>query len=178
MAWLDYCKSLKNKVMSFYKKHQGRIFNIENPKTFTEKIQWLKIYDSTFEKTYCADKITVREFVKNKLGNDICIPILKVYNNSNEIKLDELPNKFVLKCNHGSAMNIVVTDKSKINLINVKKQLNKWMNYDYAELGGEAHYKLIPHKIFAEKYVPNLEDVKFFCFNGKVKFIQIDKHLT
>lgn len=176
MEWLEYCKSFIPKIMIFYKRHHKHFFDIENPKTFTEKIQWLKIYDSTELKTNCADKILVRNYVKEKLGKDICIPLLGVFNNFNDINFNILPNSFVIKCNHGCGMNIIIKDKNKLNKNEIKQKLNNWLKYDYSELGGELQYKNIKRKIFIEEYKENLEDIKIFCFNGIPKFIQVDKH--
>lgn len=184
MEWLDYCKSFIPKLKAYYKQMMHMDLNLENPKLYTEKVQWLKIYDSSFLKTYCTDKITVHDYVITKLGKDICIPILKTYNKPEEIKLDELPNKFVIKCNHGSGMNIVVKDKTKLNLSQVKQRLNVWLNQDFSNSNGcELHYKNIPHKILIEEYKENpghsdLTDYKIHCFNGNPIWCQIflDRH--
>lgn len=156
-------------------------FSITNPKTIQEKIQWLKIFDTTPLKTKCADKIKVHEYCREKLGEDICVPILKTYAKTSEINWEELPNQFVIKCNHGSGMNIIVKDKSKLNKVEAISKLNKWMATDFAfQNGCELQYHNIPRKIFVEKYEEDenqkssLYDYKFWCFNGEPKFYTIN----
>lgn len=162
-------------------KRFGLSDNILNPQTIQEKIQWLKIFDSSLLKTKCADKIRVHEYCREKLGTDICIPILKTYSKASDIKWDELPQKFVLKCNHGSGMNIVVKDKNGLNKADAINRLNKWMATDFAfQNGYEFHYHDIPRKIFVEEYKEDstqkssLFDYKFWCFNGTPKFMTIN----
>lgn len=184
MKWADYCKTKVNDLKTIYRVRMHRPLNLEKPELFTEKQQWLKIYDSSFLKTYCTDKITVHDYVKDKLGKDICIPIIKTYDNPDEINLNELPNQFVIKCNHGCKMNIIVKDKSKLNFASVKQTLNKWLNTDYSLHNAcELHYRNIPHKILIEEYKENqghsdLTDYKFYCFNGNPIFCQVitDRH--
>lgn len=176
MNFQEWCISQKEAVKNQYKKIMGIPLNLENPSTFSKKIQWLKVYDSTFLKTYCADKILVSDYVKQKLGKVITIPILGVYNKFEEIDFSKLPQNYVIKCNHGSGMNIIVKD-GKINKQEVKKKLDKWMKTDYLNLL-EFHYKPIQKKIFIEQYMNNegktsLTDYKFSCFNGEPKFCQI-----
>lgn len=176
MNFQEWCISQKELVKKQYKMIMGKPLNLENPTTFSEKIQWLKVYDSTFLKTYCADKLLVREYVKEKIGKDLCLPVLGVYNKFEEIDFSKLPKNYVIKCNHGSGMNIIVKD-GKVNKQEVKQKLEKWMNTDYLHLL-EFHYKPIHKKIFIEQYMNNegktsLTDYKFSCFNGEPKFCQI-----
>lgn len=173
LSWKEYCISKKSDLQKMFPDK-----NIDNPKTFTEKMQWLKIYDSTMIKAFCADKITLREYCKIKLGKDLCVPILKIYNSPDEINYDELPNKFVIKCNHGSEMNIIVKDKTKINKDKIKIALSKWLKIKYGDLSYELWYNLIQPKIFIEKYIENFNksaviDYKISCFNGEPKIFQV-----
>lgn len=160
-------------------KRNGVSINLINPKTIQDKLAWLNIYETNPLKVQCADKVLVHDYVKEVLGEDICIPILRVYDNTNQINWDELPNRFVLKCNHGSGMNIIVKDKSKLDKGAAISKLNKWMTNDFSMRNGfEAHYHDIKHKIFAEEYKENksdgLFDYKFWCFNGEPKFYTIN----
>ena len=164
---LDFCNSY------------GVNINLDNPQTIQDKIMWLNIYDNNLLKSECTDKIKLREYCKTILGEDLCIPILKVYDNANDINFDELPNQFVLKCNHGSSMNIVVKDKNQLNKNEVINQLNKWMTIDYAFMWGfEAHYHDIEHKIFIEQFMDDghktLHNYKLWCFNGEPNFYTIN----
>ena len=159
-------------------KRVGIGYNIDNPVTIQDKINWLKIYDSTPLKTKCADKIQLHDYCKEKLGVDLCIPIIKVYDRVDDIDWDELPNQFVVKCNHGSGMNIIVKDKSKLNIPETKRKLEGFMADDFAfHVGYEMHYHDIPHKVFVEEYMNDgnndLVDYKFLCFNGEPKFCQV-----
>lgn len=163
-----------DKMLAFCKKN-NIIINLSNPTTIQDKLAWLNIYETNPLKVKCADKIMVHEYVKDVLGEDICIPIIKTYNTAKEINWAELPEQFVLKCNHGSGMNIIVKDKAKLDKTTAISKLNKWMSDDFSMRNGfEAHYHDISHKIFAEKYMNDghstLFDYKFWCFNGEPKF--------
>lgn len=184
MAWKEYCLTFIEKCKANYRRMIGKDLNLSSPKTFTEKMQWLKIYDSTFLKTFCTDKITLHNYCEAKLGKDICIPLLGTYRTPDEIDFAKLPNAFVIKCNHGCKMNILVQDKSQLNVSQVKQRLNRWLLQDFSNVNGcELHYRPIPHKILIEEYKENsgcadLTDFKFYCFNGKPLFCQVitDRH--
>ena len=169
----QYAEPLKN----WYREIMNHNLNLDNPKTLNEKIQWLKIYDSTPIKTKLADKYLVRDWVAEKIGDKYLIPLIGVYDSFDEIDFDKLPNRFVIKCNHGSSWNKVVLDKSKIDIKDLKENFDKWMNTNFAFICGfELHYRDIPPKIIVEKFISNdgknLWDYKFWCFNGKVKYMQ------
>lgn len=101
----------KNFIELQYKRQTGKSINWEKPETLTEKIQWMKLYDSTPLKTRLADKYLVRNWVARKIGEKYLIPLLGVWDDADDIDFDELPDQFVLKCNHGCNMNIIVRDK-------------------------------------------------------------------
>lgn len=174
--WLDYCKSFIPQIKSRHKEMLGRDCNLDHPERLMDKLEWLKIYDSTFLKTYCSDKITVRKYVEKKLGVDISIPMLGVYNNFDEIDFSKLPQNYVIKTNHGSHANIIVKN-GKIDKLNAKKKFDEWLSKDWCWWGYELNYKLIPRKILVEKYMENgpagLTDYKFVCFNGVPSFCQV-----
>jgi hypothetical protein len=154
--------------------------NIFTPKTFCEKIQWLKVFYEKPLLTICADKYRVREYVEEKIGTDILVPLIAVYDSLEEIDFDTLPSKFVLKVNWGSGLNIICKDKAKINIQEIKDTLSKWLrkesNHYYYSF--EFSYKNIIPKIVCEQYIEQIDgkllDYKFFCFNGNVKYIQVD----
>ncbi len=181
-AYMFYAKQIdyKQELCDWYLRLKKENLNLDNPQTFNEKIQWLKLYNSTPEKTLLADKYLVRNWVAEKIGKKYLIPILGVYDSFDEIDFDKLPNQFVIKCNHGCGYNIIIKDKSKIDLSAVKIKLDKWMNENFAfRAGCELHYLNIPPKIIIEKYIENkqsvggdLYDYKFWCFNGRVHYIQ------
>ena len=156
----------------------GKKLNLENPQTFNEKIQWLKLYDTTELKTQLADKWRVREWVAQKIGVQYLIPLLGVWNSFDEIDLERLPNRFVLKTNHASGANVIVLDKQTHDWHSTKIKFEKWMEQNFAYLHGfELQYKDIKPKIIAEEYIEtkagNLYDYKRYCFNGVPKYIAI-----
>lgn len=160
----------------WYKKITGEDLNLENPQTYNEKIQWLKLYDSTPIKTRLADKYLVREWVKERIGEQYLIPLLGVWDSFDDIDFDKLPNQFVLKANHGCGWNIIVKDKKEFDINDAKRKFNVWMKTNFAfQFGLELHYMNISPKIIAEEYLENnnndLYDYKVFCFDGKAESI-------
>lgn len=151
-----------------------------HPKTYNEKIQWLKLNDSTPIKSILADKVAVREYIQEKIGERYLVPLLGVWNSFDEINFDTLPTKFVLKCNHGSGMGVLVYDKTQIDYKKIKRQFDSWMQINYEYMSGfEMHYAGIKHRILAEVMLEtedgsDLKDYKVFVFHGKVKLIQVD----
>lgn len=158
----------------YYRKTNHKL-NLIKPQTYGEKIQWLKLNDSTLLKSELADKYAVRNWIKNKIGTDYLIPLIGYWKKFDDINFDNLPNQFVLKCNHGSGYNIAVKDKSQFDYDEAKKQFDIWMKEDYGfRQGLELHYSRIKRKIIAEEYIDSsLSEVELqaYCFNGKVKFI-------
>ena len=143
----------KRKEKYYYSKRKKYFvnYNESNLITLNNKLNWLTIYDVKKLKGKCADKILLHEYSKRKLGKDICNKILKIYNNSDEINFDELPEKYVLKTNHGSGYNIIITNKTTLlDRQYVKKLLNEWMKIDYGNFQHEFYYSFIKRKIFAE----------------------------
>lgn len=162
-----------------FKAYQGYNLNLIKPKTFNEKLQWLKLYDRNPKYTSITDKYLVREFVKEKIGEEYLIPLLGVWDNAKQINFKDLPNQFVLKCNHDSGSVIICKDKEKINTKKVIKKINKLLKKQYYWKSREYNYKDINPKVIAEKYMideegQDLKDYKIFCFNGEPKFIQVD----
>jgi hypothetical protein len=155
---------------------------LNNPKTFNEKLQWLKVYDRKPEYTRYVDKYEVRSYIKETIGEEYLIPLIGVYNSFDEIDFDILPNQFVLKPNHTSGNVYICKDKSKIDYVKLKKEVNAWMKREYYWVHREWPYKNIKPKIICEDYMVDesgteLKDYKFFCFNGEPKafFIASDR---
>ncbi|MCM1265227.1 MAG: hypothetical protein NC200_03425 [Candidatus Gastranaerophilales bacterium] len=181
---LEYllCKYLSSAKYSEYLKdwyyeQTGEFLNLDYPQTFNEKIQWLKLNDSTDIKTQLADKYLVRNWIKEMLGEEYLISLLGVYNKFDDIDFEKLPDKFVLKTNHAAGYNLIVTDKAKIDKHIIKLKFDRWLNTNYAFVNGlELHYKNIKPLIIIEEYLENnnkeLNDYKFYCFGGKVQYIQ------
>lgn len=157
----------------------GQKMDITDPKTYSQKIQWLKLYDPNPMRSMLTDKALVREWIIEKIGEKYLIPIYGIYDSFDQISFDKLPDQFVLKTNHSSGWNEVVRDKSKIDIPKLRKQFNKWMSMDYAFWTEyEPHYSNITPKIIVEKYMEdstgNLTDYKFLCFNGKAEYVWVD----
>ena len=164
-----------------YKNVFGRDLDLENPKTFNEKLQWLKLHDRKPEYTVMADKYLAKKYVASKIGDEYVVPLIGVWDNPEDIDFNTLPDQFVLKCNHnfGTGMYICV-DKSKMNIVAVKKELDKGLKENYYIQNREWPYKNIPRKIIAEKFLKDVDDecltdYKFFCFNGKPEIVYISK---
>lgn len=155
-----------------YRQATGQVMDLDNPKNFTEKLQWLKLYDSTPIKTRLADKYLVRQWVAEKIGAEYLIPLLGVWDNFDDIDFDLLPNQFALKTNHASGTNIIVRDKKTFDKENAREKINAWLAIDYGALFYELHYNNLKKKIIAEKFITDgknfdLIDYKFLCFNDK-----------
>lgn len=157
--------------------HMGKKLNLDNPQTFNEKLQWLKLYNRKTEYTMMVDKYAVRKYIADTIGEEYLIPLLGVWDNPDDIDFAALPNQFVLKCNHNSGLGMCICkDKSKINIEKVKADLRKGLQQDYYLTWREWPYKNVPRKIVCEKYMEDchaheLIDYKFMCFNGEVKCI-------
>ena len=154
-------ESQMKELAYFYKNAIKKELNFSEPKSFTEKIQWMKFYCSTKEKALLADKFLSPKIIEKKFNGRIkTIPCLGVWDKASDIDFSTLPDKFVLKCNHGSAMNIIVKDKSKLNIAKARKKLDEWLLIDYAYVNGmfENHYSFIERKIIAEKFIEFIGD--------------------
>lgn len=161
-----------------YKKRLCKEVNLENPMTFTEKLNWLKLNYRNNLMEQCADKYSVRKYV-SECGFDYLLnPLLGYWDNVNDIDVLELPEKFVLKASHGSGWNIICTDKSKLNMKLYKKIMKCWLKTNIYYSGREWVYSNIQPRIICEKYIEtngmDLKDYKIFCFSGKPKYIQVD----
>ena len=147
-----------------------------NPQTYNEKLQWLKIHDRHPEYTRMVDKAAVKDFVASIIGKEYIIPTLATYNTVDDIDFNALPSQFVLKCTHDSGGIIVCKDKSKLNVEAAKRKLRKALNRTFSLLTREYPYEDVPRRIIAEKYMEDesgyeLKDYKFFCFDGKVHYL-------
>lgn len=162
-----------------YKRTFEKSLNLDNPQTFNEKLQWLKLYDRKPEYTMMVDKYKVREYIAKKLGEEYLIPLLGVWDNPDDIDFDALPNQFVLKCNHNSGLGMCICrDKSKLDIEKVKAELRKGLAQDYYITSREWPYKDVPRRIIAEKYLEDKEkivpeDYKVYCINGKPLYIVV-----
>lgn len=167
---------IKLRYYMIFDKH----IDLENPKTFNEKLQWFKLYDHNEKYHTLVDKYAVRDFVAEKIGEEYLIPLCGgPWNSVEEIDFSSLPEQFVIKCTHDSQSVTVCRDKASADIDAIKNKLSKAMKADYYKFGREWAYKDVKPRIVAEKMIIDSEgnlpnDYKFFCFKGQPKMIQVD----
>ena len=155
----------------------GYVPNLESPRTFNEKMQWLKLYDRRRDYSNLVDKYEVKSIIAQKIGNQYVIPTLGVWSNFDDINLDNLPNSFVLKCTHDSGSVYICKDKKEFDRNTIKKKFDTSLKTNYFYMGREYPYKNIKPRIIAEPYIKDdfhdsLSVYKIFNFNGKPTLIQ------
>lgn len=163
-----------------YKIYFGRKLNLEYPETFNEKLQWLKLHDRRPEYTMMSDKYLVKDYISEKLGEKYIIPTLGVWENPKDINFDDLPEQFVLKCNHNSGLGMCIcTDKTKLDIKKVRKNLKKGLKQNFYLNGREWPYKNIKPRILAEKYIGTLEDVRggYQTINSTVSMVNLNFYM-
>ena len=153
--------------------------NLDNPQTFNEKLQWLKLYDRKPIYTTMVDKYEVKKYVASIIGEEYVIPTLGIWERFDDIDFDALPNRFVLKCTHDSGGLAICTDKSKFDKLSAKKKLERSLQRNFYWVGREWPYKNVKPRIIAEEYmedtgIAELRDYKFFCFGGVAKCYKVD----
>lgn len=170
---LDWMPDKPYLELMYWVKMDHRL-DLKNPRTFNEKLQWLKLYNRRPEYTMMADKVLVRDYIAKTLGPEYLIPLLGVWDDPDEIDFDKLPDRFVLKCNHNSGLGMCICkDKSKLDIDKVRKELREGLKQNYYLTGREWPYKDIPRKILCEQYMEDgseeLVDYKLMCFGGEVQ---------
>lgn len=175
--WLDDETYLK----TVFKIKIGKKLNLNQPRTFNEKLQWLKLHDHRPEYTMMVDKYAVKKYVAKRIGKQYIIPTLGVWDKFDDIDFDQLPDQFVLKCTHDSGGLVICRDKSKFDVRAARKKINRCLKRNYYWSGREWPYKNVKPRIIAEKYmefpgkvVP--EDYKIYCMNGEPKYIVVFHH--
>lgn len=161
-----------------WKMVMGYKLDWKHPKTFNEKLQWLKLYDRKPEYTTMVDKYRAKQWIADKIGEQYVIPTLAVYNSVDKIDLDQLPNQFVLKCNHDSGSVVICRNKSSLDLAAAKRKLGDALKKNFYWEAREWPYKNVTRRVFAEEYLEAVDgkevlDYKFFTFNGEPKFCYI-----
>jgi len=158
----------------------GVKLDLKNPKTFTEKIQWLKLNNRKPEYTTMVDKYAVKKYVADKIGDKYIIPTLGVWNTFGEIDFDSLPGQFVLKTTHGGGSSgvVICRDKSSFDIKEAKQKLDRSLKTNNYWTYREWPYKNVPRRIIAEKFLEipdktDLTDYKFYCFDGEPRYIQV-----
>lgn len=167
-------------VSLVYRLRMGKKLDLENPKTFTEKLQYLKVYDHQPIYTQMADKIGMRSFVDERIGKGHTVPILGCWNHFKEIDFHVLPSRFALKCTHDSGSYVICRNKDSLDKKEAEKRISSSLKRNYYRTTREWQYKNIEPRIIAEAYLEDREgkpltDYKFFCFNGEPKFMYAEE---
>lgn len=153
--------------------------DLDKPKCFNEKLQWLKLYNRKSEYIQMVDKLGVKEYVSEMVGEKYVIPTIAVWDEVRDVDIEFLPDKFVLKCTHDSGSVCICEDKQSFDIYSAKQKLSECLNINFFWMSREWPYKGVKRKIFAEQYIceereTQLRDYKLFCFAGKVKLVQVD----
>lgn len=159
-----------------YYHYFGKTLELDNPQTFNEKLQWLKLYNRNPLYTKLVDKYSVKDWVASRIGPEYVIPTYGIYNSAEDIDFNALPNSFVLKTTHDCGGIVICKDKDELDIEKAKKTLQNALSHSYYHRMREWPYKNVQRRIIAEKYMVNhstddLKDYKFFCFDGKVEFL-------
>lgn len=168
--------SEKRSIQIRFKAVLGKKLNLNNPQTFNEKMQWLKLYDRKPIYTTMVDKAAVKDFVTKKIGKQYVIPTLGIWDHFDDINFDTLPNQFVLKCTHDSGGVVICKDKKLLNVKEAKKKIEATLKNNYYYSCFEWPYKNVKPRIIAEEYMEDshtkeLRDYKFYTFSGKPHFL-------
>lgn len=162
-----------------FRKRMKRELNLNDPKTFNEKLQWLKIHDQNPDYGKMVDKYTAKQWAADRIGQEYIIPTLGVWDKFEDIDFDALPNQFVLKCTHDSGGLVIVRDKSALDMEQVRIKIEKSLKNNYYYAGREMPYKKIPKRIICEEYMTDgpgkadFTDYKFYCFGGNVDCVML-----
>lgn len=167
----EYIRRKFHTLMGYYP-------NLDDPQTFNEKLQWLKLHDRRPEYVKMVDKYEVKKYVADIIGEEYIIPTLGVWDRFDDINFSQLPDQFVLKCTHDSGGIVICKDKSKFDIQSAKAKINKSLKRNYYYVGREWPYKDVKPHIIAEPYLTDesgfeLKDYKILCFNGIPKLIEL-----
>lgn len=168
----------KTYLKLMFRSQMGKKLDLKNPKTFNEKLQWLKLYDRKPEYTKMVDKYEVKKYVAGIIGEEYIIPTLGVWGSFDDIDFDMLPDQFVLKCTHDSGGLVICKDKARFDKAVAKEKIERCLNKNYFYLHREWPYKDVKPRIIAEQYMEDAEtqelrDYKFYCFDGEVKMLLV-----
>ena len=165
-------------LKQLYRIHMKKALDLDNPKLYTEKLQWLKLYDHRPEYTRMVDKYAVKDYVAETIGAEYVIPLLGVWERVEDIDFERLPRQFVLKTTHDSGGIVICKDKDLLDIPAAKRKLRYFLKRNYFDCNREWPYKHVPHRIIAEMYMEDsrqkeLRDYKFFTFGGVPKVLYI-----
>ena len=184
LARLGFYNNLSDEafIKKIFEPSLGYPINLDDPKSYSEKLQWLKLHDRNPAYTMMVDKATAKEYVAGIIREKYVIPTLGVWDRFDDIDFSKLPNQFVLKCTHNSGGIVICKDKNNFNIAKARKVIEAGLKKSFYYFGREYPYKNVKHRIIAEKYMEDttfheLRDYKFFTFGGKVKamFVAADR---
>ncbi len=166
-------------IQLMYYRYFNKFVNFKSPKTFNEKLQWLKLYDRDPQHIDMVDKCEAKRYVEERIGKEYIIPTYGVWESFDDIDFDSLPEQFVLKCTHDSGGVVICKNKSDFDIEAARSKINKSLKHNYYYHGREWPYKNLKPRIIAEQYMEDtktaeLRDYKFFCFDGEVKCFKVD----
>lgn len=165
-------------VRNTYKKRFGRKIDLKTPKTYTEKLQWLKLFYRNDKMPICTDKYAVHQYLAHLGYKELLNEIIGVYKSVDDINFASLPKGFVAKTTHGCGQNLICRDKSELDWGKWKRVMSSWLKLKVYAFGREWNYVNIPPRIIIEKLIDHepLVDYKFMCFNGEPRFLQINNN--
>lgn len=164
--------------VAYFLSMNGRMLHLDHPRTYSEKLQWLKLNEHHEEYTKMVDKVQAKDYVASIIGECYIIPTIGVWENFDDIDFEQLPDQFVLKCSHDSQGIVICREKSKLDIEAARKKINRCLRRNYYWCGREYPYRDVPKRILAEKLMVDesgteLKDYKFFCFDGEVKMLYV-----
>ncbi|WP_026567973.1 ATP-grasp fold amidoligase family protein [Bacillus sp. UNC41MFS5] len=179
LGWLNWLPD-KVYLKMLFRIRMKKKLDWKNPKTFNEKLQWLKIHDRHPKYNKMVDKYEAKQYVASQIGSEYIIPTYGVWDSFEQIDFDQLPNQFVLKCTHDCGGLVICRDKSTFDIEKAREKINKCLKRNYFYHTREWVYKDVKPRIIAEKYMKDassvvLKDYKFYCFNGKPEFVQLSE---
>jgi hypothetical protein len=161
-----------------YQKSTGNELDLSDPRTLSEKVQWIMVHGGVERFSGYVDKAAVKDFVRERVGAGFLIPTIGVYERIKDIELENLPSAFAIKATHGCHWNVLVEDKSKVDWNSVEKKANRWLQSNCYYKYGEANYRDLKGRIIVEEYLRDssgdLKDYKFLCFHGEPKYALVD----
>lgn len=172
----------KNYLLMLFKQKTGKKLNLDNPQTFNEKLQWLKLHDRKDIYTTMVDKYEAKKYVAKIIGEEYIIPTIGIYDRFDDIDFDKLPDQFVIKCTHNSGGIVICRNKRTLNVKKAKRIISKSMYRNFYLTSREWPYKNVKPRIIIEKYMEDknsktMRDYKIFCFSGKPEIMYLSEGL-
>lgn len=163
---------LEREVGRWYYSERGYHMDFSAPRSFSEKMQWLKVHDKDPRKAVLADKLAVRDEITRKVGSEVLPQVYRSWDDAASISFEGLPKRFFLKCNNGSGMMARIEDSSTADMDALRKKAAEWLAYDFSARYFEMHYADITPRVYAEEWIDDIEwEYQAWCFSGEIAFI-------